>query len=943
MKIQAMHINFLKQHKWFMRALWLVTGFFATWVLAWLAVPPIVKYQVERLASEQLGRKVMLGSVEFKPWSLELTLNDLRVARAADAAEASPQLHIKRIYIDTALQSLVRWAPVLDAVMVDAPYVSLTHLGEGHFDVDDILARFTQASNKSEGSSLKFAFHNLALSGGSMDFTDKVVGQTHALRDLEIKLPFLSNMASQRTVLVQPQLAFLLNGSRFDSTAQTTPFAQTRKTDATFKLTDLDLAPYLGYLPAGLPVKLTSAILNAEIQVAFEQSPQTSVKLSGTLQAAQVQLLANGSAAKSAKKAKVEEAKLLDFDLLKITLTDVRPLEQVAQLGEVELTGATLHVQRNPSGQLNLLRMFNAQNATNKIATSAIRTGVTSLNDIKDTAWKLNVDKVRLRNGAVNWTDESTAPVARLALRDITLEASQMALPWVQPMQFDGAAKLAAVAGASSVQAAQVRFKGHATNLVANVNATLANLPLGLAAPYMAPFMIPALAGTLNGELDVRWKASADPTQADELLLLAPQLKLNGVALSQGKTLLASVQQMQLTQTQVNLARRTVTLGKLEVTQPKIGVGREADGRWMFESWLKPGASHAADSATPPQHWGVAIQALALDGGTVNFRDKSVSQPVAFDLEALSVALKNYDSASNKSFSTRISTQVHTRRSEVGRLQWRGSASLTPLTVQGRVDAVRIPLRALEPYLADAVNLKLRKAETSFKGQVSYQQTPAGPVVKVRGDTTLEDFQANSMSPDNRFGDALLNWKVLSLRGLELAMAPGTATQVAVKETVLSDFFARLILSESGRFNLQDVMKSSTPANPPTSVAGINQAHASVKNTPQLIADSSLQTGATGLNDINNALSPVINFGPVSLLGGTGLFLRPIRQAQLLGQPDRVDGQAQCVLFSDPAGRGRFGRFGVARAGRRHGLAGDSGQDQSAGEAFGPGHQGSRA
>lgn len=36
------------------------------------------------------------------------------------------------------------------------------------------------------------------------------------------------------------------------------------------------------------------------------------------------------------------------------------------------------------------------------------------------------------------------------------------------------------------------------------------------------------------------------------------------------------------------------------------------------------------------------------------------------------------------------------------------------------------------------------------------------------------------------------------MRGLDLALAPGSATQVSVRETLLSDFFARLILSPAG-------------------------------------------------------------------------------------------------------------------------------------------------
>ena len=123
------------------------------------------------------------------------------------------------------------------------------------------------------------------LKGGSVDYTDADVKRTHALRELNLGIPFLSNLNAHRDVQVQPQLAFVLNGSRFDTAAEGTPFTQSRKTDATLRIAGFDLAPYLGYLPASLPVRLQAAVLDADLRLAFEQSPAPVVKLSGNLTA----------------------------------------------------------------------------------------------------------------------------------------------------------------------------------------------------------------------------------------------------------------------------------------------------------------------------------------------------------------------------------------------------------------------------------------------------------------------------------------------------------------------------------------------------------------------------------------------------------------------------------------------------------------------------------
>ena len=861
--------------RWQRRAAMAVGGLLLFWALAYAAVPLLLKWQLEKIASDKLGRQVTLGAVNFKPWSLELTLHELAVARAAGAAEKSPQLLIKRIYIDAELQSLLRLAPVLDALKVDAPQLSLTYLGAGHYDVDDVLARLTQPAEKSAAQPLHFALHNLVLSGGSLDFTDTVLKQAHALRELQIKLPFLSNLASHREVLVQPQLAFRLNGSSFDSSAQGAPFAQTRKMDVSLKIGELDLAPYLGYLPASLPVKLSSGVLNADLKVAFEQSPVLAVKLSGLLQAGKVKLLSPGSAT----------PELLAFDLLKLELTNVRPLEQVAQLAAVELIGPRLNVARNKAGQLNLAALFKPPVAPDKRASHALNTGAAAKNEVEADAWKVDVAKLRLHAGTLSWLDESTMPAARVGLSELTLDASGLALPFAQPLQFDGSARLAPRAAAdSAVKNATLNFKGSATDQLAQVDVTVADWPLGVAAPYVAVHLTPTLAGLLNAELGVSWKAGAKPAQAAELQIDARQVTLDGVALAQGKTSLASVKKLQLEQLRVDLNQQSVSVGKLSVIQPKAVVAREADGHWMFERWLKNGAGASAAGnpvaradkpATAATPWRITVQNASLDGGGVAFTDKSVAKPVAFDLAAMSVQVKNFSSTGRTPFAATVGLQIRTDRGDAGRLFWRGNAGLAPLNVQGMVEAVRLPVHAFEPYLADALNIELLKAETSFKGQVAYQQTAAGPLLKFSGDSAIEDFQANSapgagasLSAALPVGEELLHWKLLSLRGVDLALAPGMATTVAVQETVLSDFFSRLVLSESGRFNLQDVLrKPSAPA------------------APELIAAGAVATGAGGQNEAPTALAPVISFGPVSLVGGqvyfSDRFIKPNYSAHL--------------------------------------------------------------
>jgi len=149
------------------------------WILGWLVVPPVLRSQGEVLASEFLGRTVKIGQVRFLPWSLELSLHDVSVA---DAQGKGHLLQVQRIHVDAELQSLLRWAPVVDALEIDAPKIRITQQGPGRTDIDDILDRLAQSGASADSPNAPpaaFALYNIAVRDGALEFDDRIVHQTH--------------------------------------------------------------------------------------------------------------------------------------------------------------------------------------------------------------------------------------------------------------------------------------------------------------------------------------------------------------------------------------------------------------------------------------------------------------------------------------------------------------------------------------------------------------------------------------------------------------------------------------------------------------------------------------------------------------------------------------------------------------------------------------------
>ncbi|WP_087748141.1 MULTISPECIES: DUF748 domain-containing protein [unclassified Acidovorax] len=883
----------LRHHRWVRRGLWALLALLLLWLLSWLSVPALVKGPLERIASEQLGRPVTVGAIEFKPWTLEVTLRDIAIGGAQGGP---PQLSIARIYADAELQSLLRLAPVVDALAIDAPHLRLTHLADGHYDVDDILARLTAPTDKPASGPARLALHNLTLTGGAIDFDDRTVDKTHAVRQLALKVPFISTLPAQREIQVEPHLSFEVDGSRFDSSAQATPFTQTGKGDATVKWEGLDLAPYLPYLPASLPVRVQGAVLDLDLKVAFEQAPRLAVTLSGQVQTRKVQITDR------------HQQPLLSYERLTVDMADVRPLDQVVRLARVELASPIVTATRNAKGEINLAQLAApAASPTAKptppAAPAAQPPASSATPPAAPPGWTVAVAQAAVRHGQLRWTDQSTRPAAALQATDFTLDVADVAFPFKAPLTFTGAlgvqSSTQSLRGSTqSPQGNTLAFKGQATDRAAEVNLSAQALPLQLAAPYLAQTLEPALTGQVSGEMAVQWQAPAGDAAkagATGITLSAGPLALEQLALQQGKTALASVGKLGLDGLKLNLDTRTVDIARLSITQPQATVERAADGRWMFERWLKaapattPATKPASSTTAAAPAWRVRLGELNVDQGSVAFADRAQPRPVALNLSALSLQARNLAPDGRKPEAFHLSAQVAARRGNAGKLEfggnagkldYRGTLTPQPFATQGRLEASRLPLHALDGYLADRFAIELLRADVGFRGQVAMSQSPRGTTLRLNGDAAIDALRANSTAAATpktaeQVGEELLAWKSLGLRGLSVALAPNTAPRVEVKETSLADFYARIAINENGRINLSDIAKSpaevnnqaptATPA-PPAPVA------AAPDTPPDTPANTATATASASAPLPPDPLAPVVVFGPVSLVNGKVLF-----------------------------------------------------------------------
>jgi len=407
---------------WLKRLGWALGVVLLLWVVTWLAVPAVVKWQLPPKLGEALGRTVTLGEVNFKPWAMSLTLDDLAIAGRAPGDP--PLLEVKRVLVDTSLSSLVRFAPVIEALRIDAPKVHLARTGEGHYDIDDLIQRFTPKPDpKPSSEPARFALYNLELRDGVVTFDDRPVKRTHRLEAMHLALPFASSLPAEVEIKVEPHLAFKLNGASFDSGAQATPFAQTKAGTLKLAMADLDIKPYLGYVPESIPVRLTQGSVFADLGVNFSVPPSgaPSVSVQGNVGARNLAISDSAG------------APLFEWAKLQLALRDVQPLKRQIALGTLRIESAQVHAARDASGRINLLGLAAPKSSAAAPVSPASGASAPSTG-AEAGAWHVTLDALELADARVLWNDAAVQPAAALQLDGVNLDSKQLQWPVSKPM-----------------------------------------------------------------------------------------------------------------------------------------------------------------------------------------------------------------------------------------------------------------------------------------------------------------------------------------------------------------------------------------------------------------------------------------------------------------------------------------------------------------------------
>ncbi|MDX9707700.1 MAG: DUF748 domain-containing protein, partial [Azospira sp.] len=323
--------------------------------------------------------------------------------------------------INVEFRSLLVAGLVVKEVELLGPRLRVTRHADGRYSFSDLLDEWLakpEAAAEPEvperSAPPRFSVSNIQIAGGRIDFDDRLLDVSHAVRDLTLRLPFLSSLSFHSATWVEPHFSATVNDAPLLLSGKSRPFAESHESELALDLDDVRLARYFAYSPVALPVQLADGALDGRLRLRFVQPAEAppTLTLDGTLTLRDFRLTSAAGPLLALKRLDLDFG---ESDLIGLAIA----IERIA------IDAPEVDVRIDERGRLNWLALApHAAPTAGKGKTKAPAEAAAETTGAAGAAPRVRIERVELRDGSVRLLDRSTGTEQRLALLGLRLDAS---------------------------------------------------------------------------------------------------------------------------------------------------------------------------------------------------------------------------------------------------------------------------------------------------------------------------------------------------------------------------------------------------------------------------------------------------------------------------------------------------------------------------------------
>ncbi len=686
----------------------LMTALVCYCLLGFLILPGVAQRVVNQQLIQYATVSARLERIEFNPFSLELTLFNLRLGEADQ-----PQLGFERLYLDLEWSSLWRRALQIEDIELIQLHSEVVFDKDGELNLTQLFDLPPAEEQPEEVEEQPFALRigRLQLVEGSVRFADQRPEEPidFVLDSLNFELLNFATRSDDAADAVL--VATGPSGARVDWTGQfnLAPVSSSGQ----LKISNLLLKDFWAYAHDAVPLRLQEGRLNFASDYRLDLAERTELQLSDlNAQLAPLKLdTADGQP-------------LVRLESLEISETSLDLAKQQVVIGKLRSRALETWVARERDGELNWQKLLppsttteasqNLEQTKNTEPTQppAMEEGDAQSQD----AWQVLLRDAQLRNYQIHLSDRMPEQEVALELGPLNLDVSDFDSQGSSPFNLELNTR---VGNQGTLQAAgQLQLKPGTGRL----NISTQDIDLRIAQAYLTPFVhLELRSGMLASQLDL------ELTGTDPLMF-----NLGGTAeITQLHTLdtiknrdFVKWQRLQLG----GLAYQHPTqlqIERIDLTQPYARFIINPDLTTNINDLLvdksTPDDSNAAtDTTEQAEPTAIRIGGISIDDGSANFSDLSLRPPFITAVQELNGKIGRIDNQAQQPATVDVEGKVD-RYAPVSI-----TGSLTPFDPLQSLDIAtrfrQVELTTLSPYSGKFAGYRIRKGRLDLDLHYRIQQ-----------------------------------------------------------------------------------------------------------------------------------------------------------------------------------------------------------------------------
>ncbi len=809
-------------------------------IVGFFILPPIIKSVLVKNMSEKLHRRVSISKVAFNPFTLTVDFEDLHIS---DRGGQGDFVSCDRLHLNLELVSLVKWGLIMREVRIVKPAINIVRDSETNYNFSDLLES-DKAKAQSGSGQFRFSLNNIEIDNGRIDFHDGPKQTEHKVREINLKIPFLSNLPYYLDSYVKPSFEAKVNGRQVSLAGESKPFKNSHETTININITDFDIPYYLAYLPVNPGFRIPSALLNTRLVLSFLQSSgkRPLLTLSGDVDLTKVRITDSAG----------DLLTVLPVVHMSIQSADV--LSRAVHLKRLGFESPELNLVRKKDGSLNIDILRPKETATGRVTKPHDESAVT-----------LDIDEVRVAGGKLQFADASISAGFRTVIYpiDVSLDHFSTTKDKKTAVSFSaktGFGEEVKIAGELSVEP-----------LTADGLAEGLHIPLKRYAPYYANRLLFSIEDAVLN-MSVRYSFEKKEGTADPVVKLSDvgaSLRNLKLRRNDEKEYFLKIPELTVSGGSIDPGLKKIALSRLSTRSGVVVAQRSADGTMNLMNLLvsqpAPPVSRqgSVKGRIAEKDWQYTIQNMRFENYGLVYYDYIPSVPVELKANRITINANRISNHKGSTGNATFSMLIGKKGSFSGNV----SFGINPFSSKMKVSLRNMELSPVQAYVTDRTNVIIADGAVSAAGTVSVSKSGERLMkAEYQGDVSLSGFRA----VDTVNTEDLISWNNLSITGIDAGFDP---VQWHVREVALTDFYSRLIINPDGSLNLQDVMK---------------------KQPEETKTPSQEQTAASLPAATSQAATPTSGIAVITLQGGTvqfsDFYIKPNYTARLVEIGGRISG-----------------------------------------------------